>query len=69
MSFHVVRRTSQRLLISLLMVEAIILLIYLGSIRATGTAYSSFDFNGQATVPSLLQALHFLAIALLILWI
>ncbi|NJN58477.1 MAG: hypothetical protein HC879_13745 [Leptolyngbyaceae cyanobacterium SL_5_9] len=69
MSSHVVRRTSQRLLISLLTVEAIILLIYLGSIRATGTAYSSFDFNGQATVPSLLQALHFLAIALIILWI
>jgi hypothetical protein len=69
MSSHGVRRASQRLLISLLMVEAIILLIYLGSIRATGTAYSSFDFNGQATVPSLLQALHFLAIALIILWI
>ncbi|NJL36562.1 MAG: hypothetical protein HC840_32000 [Leptolyngbyaceae cyanobacterium RM2_2_4] len=69
MSSRVVRRVSQRLLISLIMVEAIILLIYLGSIRATGVAYSSFDFNGQATVPSLLQALHFLAIALIILWI
>lgn len=56
-------------MVSLLIVEVLILLIYLGSIRATGKAYPAFDFNGQATVPSLLQALHFLAIALIILWI
>ncbi|MBD1999815.1 hypothetical protein H6G00_24920 [Leptolyngbya sp. FACHB-541] len=69
MASHRVRQASQRLLISLLIVEALILLVYLSSIRATGTAYPPFDFNGQATVPSLLQALHFLAIALIILWI
>jgi hypothetical protein len=69
MAFPRVRQASQRLLISLLIAEALILLIYLSSIRATGTAYPPFDFNGQATVPSLLQALHFLAIAIIILWI
>jgi hypothetical protein len=69
MSSHRVRQASQQLLVSLLIVEMLILLIYLGSIGATGKAYPPFDFNGQATVPSLLQALHFLAIALIIVWI
>jgi hypothetical protein len=69
MPSHSVRQASQRVLVGLLVAEALILLIYLGSIGATGKAYPAFDFNGQATVPSLLQALHFLAIALIILWI
>lgn len=44
-------------------------LTYLGSIAITGQVYPLVDFNGQGTLPSLLQALHFFTIGLLILWL
>ncbi|MBD2099800.1 hypothetical protein H6F94_02645 [Leptolyngbya sp. FACHB-261] len=47
----------------------LIVFVYLGSIAVTGQVYSPVDFNGQGTLPSLLQALHFLMIGLLILWV
>ncbi|NJO39372.1 MAG: hypothetical protein HC769_02335 [Cyanobacteria bacterium CRU_2_1] len=68
-SFKSLRQTSDHLLIGLIAIEVLIGLMYLGSIAFTGQVYPPVDFDGQATIPSLLQAMHFLTIGLLILWI
>jgi hypothetical protein len=64
-----IRQTSDYLLAGLIAVELLILIAYLGSIAFAGKVYHPVDFDGQATLPSLLQALHFLAIGCLILWL
>lgn len=63
------RQTSTYLFVGLIAIELIILLTYLGSLAFVGQVYPAVDFNGQGTIPSLLQALHFLAIGCLILWL
>jgi hypothetical protein len=55
--------TINYLLLSLLLFEILIVIIYLGSIVVTGTPYPPFDMNGHKTVSSLLQAGQMLAIA------
>ena len=62
-------QTSDYLLAGLIAVELLILIAYLGSISVSGKVYHPVDFDEQATLPSLLQALHFLALFCLILWL
>ncbi|HEY9659032.1 MAG TPA: hypothetical protein V6C65_11310, partial [Allocoleopsis sp.] len=63
------QRSSGYLLMGLVAIEAFMALTYLGSIAIFGQVYPLVDFDGQGTLPSLLQALHFFTIGLLILWL
>ncbi|RMG06330.1 MAG: hypothetical protein D6728_18920 [Cyanobacteria bacterium J055] len=62
-------RKINRFAIGLILFEIAIVVIYLGSIFATGTPDPPFDMNGKMTVPSLLQSSHLLAIGLISLFL
>ncbi|WP_293123580.1 hypothetical protein [Okeania sp. SIO1I7] len=59
------QKTLNFLLVSFIIFEILLVLIYLGSILIRGKSYPLFDMNGQMTISSLLQALHLLIIGLI----
>ncbi len=55
--------TINYIILTLLLLEVLIVIIYLGSSIIIGQPYPPFDMNGQMTIPSLLQAAQMLTIA------